>query len=384
MAFSALDNIRIAGENSLFYFARAILGLKFFTSFHQSLCNFLQDGTRPRKLALAPRDHGKTMCVKAQVLHMLIQPSDHNIYFPGTSGTECRIVIAGETSEVASRIVRVCKIYIEKNALITKLWPHLRPGARWTDNAITLERENNFSEPSVEAVGIESALASRHIDALFEEDIFTFRAMLSPTLAQKVTSWHQAAEGIMDEYENNTSREIVTGTPWSQNDVYRHIIENESSDAPDLIHETDDFANDPNLFTVYKRSCIENGTPIWPERFSLARIRRIERRLRGTGLFELNFLCDYEASTLTDFQRSWLRYFDISNGLVIVNGSVGPDIDVTQTSDTSPLAQALTRQMSDLGHETNAASMPSETPVATESRGINNLDVFNWLKTVMR
>lgn len=388
LALSPLDQLRISAESSLFFFARAILGLKFFTTFHQDLCNYLMNPLRPRKLALAPRDHGKTMCVKALILHMLIQSKQSNIYFPNTAGTECRIVVAGETSEIASRIVRVCRVYIEKNPLLRQLWPHVRPGDKWTDNLVTLARSANYSEPTIEAVGTESALASRHIDALFEEDIFTFRAMMSPTLAQRVTTWHQAAEGIMDEYDNQRSWEIVTGTPWAQNDVYKHIIDQESSLSPDLLNdpEFDSIAVDPNLFDVFQRSVISNNQPLWPERFTPARIARIERRLRGTGLFELNFMCDYEASTLNEFQRSWLRYYTLgANGAIVLrDGGIAEEASRGAGFDTTaPLAASIASLMHANGHSVENLDLTTITPEARSAKSKSQSDVYSWLRSVM-
>lgn len=379
LSLNELDQMRIAAEGSLFLFARFILGLTFFTEqFHKSLAEFLHEPRYYRKLALAPRDHAKTMMIKAQILHALIQPKNNNIYFPGVAGNELRIVLAGESLENASRHIRVIRIYIEKNPLLRTLWPHLQPGDKWADHHLVLRRTTNYSEPTLEAVGIETALASRHIDWLFEDDIFTYKAMLSPTLAQRTITWHQASEGVLDEHENARSRETVTGTPWAQNDVYIHIIENESSEASDLIDADEELKNDPNLFRVFRRSAIENNKPIWPERFSLARLRRIERRLQGTGLFELNFLCDYQASSLNEFQRSWLRYFSISDDTILLS-SPALEPPFAPAGKASPLAQAVAEQMG------TVAPLWAQTPTrSTEIHGTNTDDINKWLREVMR
>ena len=364
-----------------------LLGLKFFTEhFHQHMCQFMQDPSRYRKLILAPRDHGKTMCVKAQILHALIQPADHNIYFPGVRGTELRIVLAGESLSNVSRHLEVIKTYIMKNVWLHTLWPHLKPGSRWSSNEIVVERDSNYSEPTIEAVGTETALASRHVDWLFEEDLFTFKAMLSATLANRCITWHQAAEGVLDEYENAKARETVTGTPWSQNDLYNHIISNESDQAPDLANTDEEIRNDPSLFAVYTRSAIENDKPLWPERFSFARLRRIERRLRGTGLFELNFLCNYKASTLVDFQEGWLRYFTLKNDMVYITAIDGTPIGIQDRSVLSPVASSVAELMKQRGHvsDTELLDTTESATVQATHKATSLNDVETWLKEVLR
>jgi hypothetical protein len=306
---NTLNGIRKAAEGSLFYFCRAILNLYWFADLHRDMCAFLPAMDKRRKLLLIPRDHGKTTLVKALITHMLIQPQDNNIYFPNVSGTNVRIILAGETTKNASRHLRSIESTVEKNSLLSMLWPHIQPGNKWSEHEMELVRSTNYSEPTIEALGTDSAIASRHVDAIFEDDIFTFEAAMSPSVAERVRLWDKALEPILDETENSEAINIITGTPWSNLDIYKEKIDNTKASIAEQ--------EEPE-YEIYLRSAIENHEPIWPQRFSLSRLANIERRLRGTGFWQLNYMCDYTSSELIDLQPHWLQTFFLRDNEVTV------------------------------------------------------------------
>lgn len=305
----AIDAMRTAAERSLFYYARAICGYNWLSpTLHRDMCAFLQSPAKPRKLMLVPRDHVKTTLVKLQISHAMIQPASHNIYFPGVPGTDTRMLIAGETTRNAARHLRNIETMIEKNKLFKTLWPHVKPGAKWSEHELELERSASYGEPTVEALGTDTAIASRHVDWIFCDDIYTFEAMQSSSVSERINLWFDALEPVLDETENTKSKLTVTGTPWAEKDVYNKILAS--------INEGEE------EYEVYHRSVIENGQPIWPERFSLERLRRIERRQSERGLWTLNWMCEYGESEFNDFRKSWLREFVLSGKEIIRDDGV--------------------------------------------------------------
>jgi hypothetical protein len=302
------NGIRRASEQSLFFFSRAVLGLKFLTpQLHASMCNFLQDPLHHDKMMLVPRDHVKTTLVKALCLHVLIQDEKTNPYFPGIPGTDVRLILAGETMKNASPHLRSIEATLEKNTLLRTLWPHLQPGSKWSEHEMELVRNTSYSEPTIEVLGTDTAIASRHVDWIFEDDIFTFEAAMSPTVAERVRLWDKSLEAILDDTENVQARNTITGTPWSALDIYKDKI--------DEAREASARGEEP-AYDIYIRSVIENQQPIWPERFPLTRLKRIEQRLRGTGLWQLNYMCDYESSELIDLRPAWLQEFKLVGNVI--------------------------------------------------------------------
>lgn len=305
LSSQAISQLRLASEASLYYFARAILGLKWLTpGLHREMCGFMQSDIKPRKLMLVPRDHAKTVIVKAQIQHVMIQPKENNIYFPGVAGTDIRMILAGETTKNAARHLRNIETSLEKNKLLQTLWPHLKPGSKWSEHELELQRSTYYSEPTVEALGTDTAIASRHVDWIFCDDIYTFEAMQSSSVSERVSLWFDALEPVLDVTENSMPKLTVTGTAWAERDVYKKIID--SIDAG----ETE--------YAIYVRSVIENGLPIWPERFPLSRLKNIERRANDRGLWNYNWMNAYGESDTNDFKSSWLKVFRLEGDELLV------------------------------------------------------------------
>jgi hypothetical protein len=310
----ALNGIRGAAEKSLFYFCRSVLGLKFLSPIlHQEVCQFLSPppnadiAQKHKKLLMIPRDFAKTTLEKAEILHQLIQPEENNIYFPGIPGTDTRTIIAGETSRNSSRHLRNIETVIEKNSLFQALWPHIKPGRKWSEHEMEVIRTTNYSEPTVEALGVDTAIASRHVDHIFCDDIFTFAASQSSTLAETCRLWFKSLDAVLDDTENQSARLTVVGTPWALNDIYKEILDiNQEMTAEGMEPEYD----------VYIRSAIEAGESIWPERFPLEKLKYIEFRLRGTGRWSLNYMCQYEDGEFNDLKVSWLQRATLKDGVL--------------------------------------------------------------------
>ena len=311
----AMQQIRIASEASLFYFSTVVLGRKWLSPvLHRDMAEFMtargawaHTADRRRRLELIPRDHVKTTLVKDQILHLAIQPADSNIYFPGTPGIDCRTILAGETTKNASRHLRSVEDVVEQNKLFQALWPHVRPGRKWSESEMSLQRQSNYSEVFCEALGTDSAIASRHVDWVFCDDLVTFEAWQSPTVMERVRLWFAALEPILDETENTQSRLLVTGTPWCESDVYKSIIDGDKEAS----------AIDESQWAIYQRSVIENGVPIWPERFPLTRLRSIERTSRASGLWYYNWLCIYGSSEFSDLRPAWLQRYALRGNEIV-------------------------------------------------------------------
>ena len=321
------QKIKKAAENSLFYFIDGILGTEpgfdqLSPVLHLDCCTFLQNPLKKRKLMMIPRDHFKSTLLKGMVLHFLIQPKDDNCYFPGKLGTETCMLIGFDAMENATKFVSVVQHVIEHHAMFKHFWPHVRPGARWTQTVFNLERNVHFGEATLEAVSINSPIASRHVDVFFKDDIFTFKAMIEPPTAEKTVLWHQSSISVFR--QNNYSFEIVAGTPWAQNDVYTFIMQKQK------------------YFDIYHRAVVENGQPIFPERYTLEDIDQVRQTYEGTGLFELNYMCDHSGGVLSDFKRDWFKgfKFDQSSGMIEFSPPPKPP--------QSPLAQAVQSAMGGL------------------------------------
>ncbi len=293
-------------ERNLYVFSKAIMGREYLTKgLHLPVCNFLQETPPFRKLLLLPRDHAKTSIV-AHCLppHIIIQPSDTNIYFPGWRGSEMRILLCGETEKMASRNLGVIQAVFEGNQLFRALWPEVcwetKPRARWNNFEMVVPRETAWPDSTIRAIGVGGAIAGARPTVLIKDDLISLEASNSETVMQTAIDWHIASRALMEEYEKDTGMEaleFIIGTRWAVWDLYEYVIQ-----------------NDPTVETVV-RAIIEDEQPIWPERFNQPRVEQLQREFGS--MFWLLYMNSAANPELSDFDMSKIRSFEITNEQII-------------------------------------------------------------------
>ncbi len=245
-------------ERSLYDFAKWVMGFRDLAPLHRELCEWLTNyKVSRRKLLMIPVGHLKTSIVsKAMPLHILIQPADHDIYFPesysGQRGRNARLVLGAENKEKAAENLSVMREALESNPFIAWLWPEVvwdRPedASKWTEHAITVPRTEHSSEPSITALGAETPITGRHYDGIFPDDLATIAAGQSIPVMDRAKTWiKRSFTRLHEPYE---SLHIGVGTHQGPDDVYI------------------DWEKMSSVETV-KRAIEEDGKPIWPQRYT--------------------------------------------------------------------------------------------------------------------
>lgn len=307
-------------EQSLYVFAKGILGLSRLTpSLHLPLANWLPGGPS-RKAVLLPRDHLKTsLMLRAMGLHMAVQPKEMNIYMPGKEGASMRILLAGEKGENSQNQLRWMKLQLEGNERLRAFWPHRvwnnahKDSPKWSETAISLPREQDYPESTFETIGVGGAITGRHYDALLKDDLVTFEAANSTVVMQQAIEWHKASRALLD---NENSLEYLSGTRWANYDLYQEILD-----------------NDPSVEWVV-RAAIENGKPIFPEQFSLERLQQLQGELGGR--FFLLYMNTAADPSLSEFDMEDIRYYKNGIGKVITFPDDQRDLAVASQDDELP------------------------------------------------
>lgn len=299
-------------EQDLFVFLKGVLGRFFLTPhFHQEICRFLQTVPAYRKLVLMARGHCKTAIVSGGLpLHILIQPAEGNIYFPGMEGSECRILLAGENSTMAEKNLRVLSTELKENKTLRALWPHRcwideKPKV-WSSNQIIIPRANEWPDPTIKAVGVGGAITGARPNVLIEDDLVSFKAMNSSVVMQEAIEWHIAARALLDKYEVESalqSLQFIIGTRWAVHDLYSYIINNDKTVE----------VNDEKYHRV-----INNGKILWPEKYKAEDIEQL--RLEHGSMFYLLYLNSAADPSLTDFDCENIRKFTLVNGRIVFDG----------------------------------------------------------------
>ncbi len=294
---------RQLAERSLFFFGKAILKSdRFSKDLHRPVCDFLTTTPPYRKLVLLPRDHLKSRIVaQCMPIHILLQPKEHNIYFPGRDGADMRILLSNETATNAEHFLRWIMANFESQKMLRAFWPHRcwansrRDSKKWNEKEMLIPRTEIYPEASIETIGVGGAITSRHYNALIKDDLISIEAANSPLVMYTAIEWHKASRALMDDPDK--SLEFIVGTRWAVHDLYQHIED-----------------NDPSV-EIYRRAAVEDGKPIFPLMFSMA---TLERKRKEFGvLYPLLYLNSATDPELTDFDLEDLREFHISGTDII-------------------------------------------------------------------
>jgi len=303
-----MREIRVRSLLSLFYFSKVVLGFRLITpSLHLLLCLSLQR-LRTKQVWELPRGHFKTTVASKSypvwlALPMTDSDVDYAIRTNLASETEAlrfqslhdpnlRILLVSGVDENAKKILRSTRYQFEQNQILRGVWPEVLPesNAKWNDSELCLKRSLNFSESTFEAIGVGNALQSRHYDLIIEDDLVGKEAADSETVMKRVIEYHVLLEGAYDRPE--TASSLVIGNRWSFSDLNSWIRENEPE------------------YEFHTRSAIEDGQSIFPERFSVPDLRRIERK-QGSYVYSCQYLNNPIAPGAHDFEPEWLKRFKL-------------------------------------------------------------------------
>lgn len=318
-----IKKFRTKAERYLYVFVKSVLGRLYLTQqLHLPLCNFLQDRKLSlRKMALIPRECGKTSVVcHGLPLHIIIQPREHNIYFPYEHGYDQRIVLASKAARLACDSLRVLASQTESNQLLKTLWPDRfwqdRKDARtrskaWSNNELILPRPNEWPDPHIRAVGVGAAITGSHPSVLIKDDLINEEDHSSPIVMQTAIQWHTVSRALIN---RPGCLEFIIGTRWHIHDLYQHIITNEHSVKTfirSLLEEDDDgeFCIYPEFVVTYP-----NGS-VMRHGFSPEKIAELKAEF-GMMMFSLQYMNNARDPSLVDFDEKLLRGYQFRDGML--------------------------------------------------------------------
>ena len=303
-----VNRLRRAAEQDLYIFCKAVLDRFFLTeSLHRPICQYIQKVPPFRKLTLMPREHAKTAIVSGGLpLHIIIQPAETNIYFPGMEGSECRIMLAGENMRMAKKNLRVLEAIHSENKLFRSLWPERvwdqprRQSKVWNQEALIFPRENEWPDPTIWALGVDGAVTGARPNVMIKDDLISIEASRSEIVMGAAIDWHVASRALLDSYEVESGLqglEFIIGTRWAVFDLYSYIMDNDPSVE----------VNDEKYHSI-----IRDGKILWPEKHTVESINQL-RKEHGSN-FYLLYMNSAENPELTDFDTELIREVKILGG----------------------------------------------------------------------
>lgn len=275
------------------YLINRILNVEL-TDFHNEWLNFTI--ARDRSLILAPRGHGKTtiLTIGYTLWRILSDPNS-------------RVLIVCNTQAQADSFLREIKQHLELNPFVTTLFGTQR-GPKWTDRDIVVKRSNRFGkESTVSAMGVETAIISRHFDLVILDDVVDEENARTAIQRDRLRTWYYTT--LAPTLEPHGELHIM-GTRYHSRDLYGYLIEGPFN----------------RNFTRY-RALDENDKPLWPEKFSREFLSRA-RDEAGPIIFNAQYQNDVELMRGNIFRQEWIkRYYRAPDTMKI---AIGVDLAIGQ------------------------------------------------------
>lgn len=309
------------GKTDLYFFARGIMRYKDMTEkAHMALCVFFDSNPAQYKLGLMPRDHFKSSAI---TIAGNCQKAVRN--------PEERILICNEASTNAERFLRAIRQHCESNRVFRTLYSDILPKdtrkVRWNDSELEFKREGVYPEPTFDTIGMTGALTSRHYSHMTFDDVISEEAVKSSKVMEDTKSRLSSLTALLT--NANTDTVWFIGTRWAMMDVYAHRMKVMGG-----------------MLARFIRAAIEDGEPIFPERFTLETLA-LMRADMGEYKFSCLMMNNPRDESLQDFNvrdlRFW-RWYDAKQEVIELLGADGAPyrtvplsaLDVTCCVDLAP------------------------------------------------
>ena len=320
-----LELYRRKGRESLFFFARGILGFSDLDpNIHGPLCQALENHKDLTRLMVTfPRTWFKsTICSIAYPIWRAI--NDPNV----------RILIVQNSYSNACKKLGAIKKIFEQNKLFKALYPEILPpkGNTWKNDCLVVNRTASHPEGTFEAAGVGTATISRHYDEIIEDDTIAPKKddmtgiVQQPTQAdiEKAIGWHRQCHPLL--IHPLKSRIIIVGTRWAEGDLQGWIMVN----SPEYFHISRYIYEDERGNPARPES---GGKTIW-SRFNDAVARELEK-VEGPYMFACLYMNAPTAAINQVFKRQWIRYYDTFDKKADVYYVTSVDLASAKKEETS-------------------------------------------------
>src|SRR5207244_2021582 len=159
-------------------------------TFHRPLCNYVQTTPYAMNLYLLQRGALKTslLTVGRNVQRILQNP-------------QIRILIASNKADNADAMLSEIKGCLQNPILLWLfpeiLWPDpARQAERWTTSAITVRRKRRSGASTVESIGMEGEITSKHYEHLTFDDLVGEKNSQTRDQVVATVDWWKKSQGL--------------------------------------------------------------------------------------------------------------------------------------------------------------------------------------------
>lgn len=255
-------------------------------------------------LLLAPRGSGKSSCITISkiILDILQNPN-------------IRILIASKTDSNAIAFLSEIKQKIQSKKFKTIFGDLI--GRIWNDGAIVVKnRTASHKEETVSTVGYTGALASKHFDKIYADDLVDEENSKTDTQRQKLYTWFYK---ILDPTLEPDGEMNIIGTRYHPNDLYGTLIESvftkKNSKGKVLKRyyiRIKALLKKQNLKNKHKLKEHQKYISFWPEKFSVKFLLK-KKRDQGSIIFNSQYMNDVKAMVGKIFKVDWFNWYKLED-----------------------------------------------------------------------
>lgn len=330
----------VPGKHSaLYYLNSVVLGgevVPMTPRAHLALCLFIEGATGIKeidscrvKMVLVPRGLGKsTLGTKGRAIQRLLAEDDYSIG------------IANEKQDLADGFLGQIKTEFETNLLLQTLFPERIPDfkskdLKWAASRIEIARKKrNATSPSVLATGVGGTVTGVHMNEWILDDIISQNAAEAAHKGnfaeiEGTNRWITRIQPLLKSPKKDPI--LIIGTRWWQGDTYEFIEDFFGHSEPKQEFTWTLTLPDGETQTiqvykrgeiaVFKRSAIERGDSIFPERYSLEDLQEMQRE--DPVFFAGQYLLEPTAGAASEFRPEWIKYYDWDQNQIRFKDSLG-------------------------------------------------------------
>lgn len=280
--------VRYICKEDLFYLCHEVLGYTDLVEpLHDDLCDFIETCERKRQTSviLISRGHFKsTIATVGRAIQWMIR--DQNV----------TIGLGSADLKSAKKFLREIRNKLENCQKLKDLFPEIfyqdprREARKWTEEEIIIKRDLTKDDPkegTVKVFGLEDGLPTGdHYKKMLIDDSVNEDNVRTAERLAKVDQQSRYLRPLLMTPDQPIN---WIGTRYHIYDIYQRLIDNQVN-------------------SVYLRGAIENGIPIFPERFSLKTLELTRIEL-GSYIYSCQYMLQPVDPTDKKFKREWLRYF---------------------------------------------------------------------------
>lgn len=200
-----------------------------------------------------------------------------------------RVGVLSNTTGISSKILGSIASLLTESEDYKKVFPKVKPDPTgpWNSTEIRIMRRAGIKDPSIRAIGVDSALTSSRIDLLIVDDILDEDNTSTAASRDKVYTYFTTT--AMSRLAKKHARVVVIGTAFHPDDLYHRWA------------NKDVF---PNVHSYRFPIVNKKGGSNWPEEWPQSRIQQAREDMQDN--FPRNCLCIARDNDSAHFKKEWI------------------------------------------------------------------------------